>query len=270
MEHNIKIYSFYYKNCAVPVANDLYQPIMAGNALQKDQPVMIGDDSGDSISEKNPYFSELTGIYWVWKNRKHEITGSCHYRRYFSAREEPFDFKIKRLLYYPVGLYRKRFGLIYTGNIQRFRERMLNREEIIEIFQSYDAILPQKRKLNYSVRKHYERYHNTHDLPIVENILRNQYPGYLPAFYQVMDGNRLYANNMFVLEEARFNDFMSWLFTILFELEKQLNLSDYKGYQQRIFGFLGERLLTIWFFHQNLKVKELPVIYFKQLKSYNL
>jgi hypothetical protein len=49
--------------------------------------------------------------------------------------------------------------------------------------------------------------------------------------------------------------------------KKRINPADYTGYQQRIFGFLAERLLTVWFDHENLKIKELPVIYFKRLKK---
>src|SRR6056297_899620 len=104
MIQSVKIYSFYYKNTTVPVNDDLYCPVMAGNALKNDHQGMTGDDTGDSISEKNLWFSELTGIYWVWKNTKQEITGCCHYRRYFTARGEPADLKIKRMLYWPAGL----------------------------------------------------------------------------------------------------------------------------------------------------------------------
>ena len=80
---DIRIYCFYYKPSVVPIEDSLYKPIYAGKALITNPSKMIGDDTGDSISEKNRYYSELTGIYWVWKNTAHQITGSCHYRRYF-------------------------------------------------------------------------------------------------------------------------------------------------------------------------------------------
>ena len=84
-----------------------------------------------------------------------------------------------------------------------------------------------------------------------------------------MNCNRLYANNMFILKKANYEQFMAWWFDILFEFESRINKADYKGYQQRIMGFIAERLLTIWVDHQNLRIKELQVIYFKKLKKLN-
>ena len=45
-------------------------------------PLHVGDDSGDNISDQNCYYSELTGMYWVWKNSHTKVVGTCHYRRY--------------------------------------------------------------------------------------------------------------------------------------------------------------------------------------------
>lgn len=264
---NIRIYVHYYKETEIPVKNDLYWPVMAGNALYNTQnEQFITDDTGDHISDRNKTYSELTGIYWAWKNTNQPVVGSCHYRRYFTAQAEPFDHRLKRLIYYPVGLYKKRFGLIYTKNVKRFGNRILNAIEIQSILTDYDAILPQRRKLKYSVRQHYERYHKSEDLALLEQILENDYPEYLQSYSEIMQGKRLYANNMFVLNDEYFQAFMKWLFAVLFEFEKRTNINEYQGYQQRIFGFLGERLLTVWFHHHKLKVKELPVVYFKKLK----
>jgi hypothetical protein len=263
----IRVYSFYYMNTTIPIENDVYVPVMAGKILHTGTTKLRGDDTGDSISGKNQFFSELTGIYWVWKNTTQDIVGCCHYRRYFSAQDEPFDYKLKRVLYKFAGLYKKRYGLIYTGNLERFRKKIIGQEEIGGIFQHFDAILPQKRKLKYTVKNHYERYHNKNDLKIIEDILRTISPEFLPAYSDMLGGKRLYANNMFILPAEHFNRFMSWWFKVLFEFEKRVDFNEYQGYQQRIIGFLAERLLTTWFCHHKLRVKELPVIYFKKLKS---
>jgi len=43
----------------------------------------------ENISDKNCYYSELTGLYWVWKNC-HDVdyVGTCHYRRYLLGADD--------------------------------------------------------------------------------------------------------------------------------------------------------------------------------------
>lgn len=40
---------------------------------------------GDNIDFFNPYFCELTGLYYMWKHDDGDIVGLEHYRRYLSA-----------------------------------------------------------------------------------------------------------------------------------------------------------------------------------------
>lgn len=264
---DIAIFVYYYKNGIFPFGHSIYQPVMAGNALLHNTSGFTGDDSGDSISEKNRYYSELTGIYWAWKNTSYDITGSCHYRRYFTAKKEPFLYRIKRLLYFPAGLYKKRFGLIYTRRINRFADRILTENEIRGIMSEYDAIFPVRRKLRYSVKEHFCRYHGAEDMELLAEIIRDNHSEYMPAFEEVMDGNRLFANNMFALKRNDHERCVKWWFDVLFEFERRTDKAKYEGYQQRIMGFLAERILTIWVYHHQLRIKELPVIYFKHLKT---
>lgn len=261
-----RIFVYYYKNRPTLPLDPIYQPVMAGNTLLKEDKTIPGDDSGDNISAKNPYFSELTGIYWAWKNTSQSITGSCHYRRFFTVKPEPTLYKAKRLLYFIAGLNKKRHGLIYTGNTKLFLQRILNHQEINGLLESFDAILPQSRRLKYTVETHYSRYHDISDLKLLETILTEKYPEYLPALKQVLNEKRLFANNMFVMKDEHYQEFMSWWFDILFEFERRIDLNHYTDYQKRILGFMAERLLNVWFAHKKLRTIELPVIYFKQFK----
>lgn len=263
----MKIYSFFYKNGTIIKSDELYQPIMAGKALLSGTTDMPGDDTGDNISHKNNYFSELTGIYWVWKNTTNDIVGSCHYRRFLMAKPYPILHRLKHLLLATMRINKKKQGLIYTSNIKLFQDRIVNENEILEILKNHDAILPKSRKFRYSIEEHYHRYHNDTDLPMVREIINDLYPDYLDTFDRVLKDNELYANNMFIMKQSDFELFMQWWFDLLFEFENRAEMAQYTGYQERVIGFLAERLLTVWFKHQKMNIKELPVIYFRNLKK---
>lgn len=261
------IYSFYYQPKNLLSAGKEYVPVWVGKNNKSGVQGFTGDDTGENISEKNKYFSELTGIYWVWKNTYSDIVGTCHYRRYFYAGKEPFQYRLKRWLYHPVFLWRKRYGLIYTKNYDFWKTRLLSEEQIRELLGTCDAIMPVRRILRKSVREHYINHHNPADLELLKKILNNHFPEYLDTFEKVLNGNRLFANNMFIMPWETFDRMMSWLFFVLFRFEEETDLEHYKGYQERIFGFLSERLITLWVTHNKINYTELPLIYFKSMKQ---
>ena len=41
------------------------------------------DNSGDNISALNPWWGELTAVYWLLKNTTAPLIGNCQYRRYW-------------------------------------------------------------------------------------------------------------------------------------------------------------------------------------------
>lgn len=67
------------------IDDPLYIPVRCGAVFDKRENVaMLGDDTGDNISEKRLSYCELTVQYWAWKNVKADYYGLCHYRRYLS------------------------------------------------------------------------------------------------------------------------------------------------------------------------------------------
>jgi hypothetical protein len=263
----VKIFSFHYQPGQSIIEDRPYVNIWAGKNQSLIETNLTGDDTGDNISGKNKYYSELTGIYWAWKNNSSDIWGTCHYRRFFTVFPEPINYKIRRIFYYLIGIGRKRHGLIYTSNFDFWKNKIIDNNDITKLFSNYDAVMPVRRKLKYSIEKHYSRYHNIEDLKLLREIINTHSPELIGSFDSMLKQNRLFANNMFILKDDQFQKLMNWLFEILFEFERRINLTDYQGYQERIFGFLSERLITCWFIHQNLRVKELNLIYFKKLKK---
>jgi hypothetical protein len=265
MPESIKLYILYYKSGTILPLGSLYEPLLCGKGIE-DFPY-LRDDTGIQISAKNEFYSELTGIYWVWKNTSQEITGFCHYRRYFTCRQEPWYYRLKYFLTHPFKVQRGHNPLIYVNNVKKYTDWILNQNEAESILEEHDIILPRARVFRYSLKKHYHKYHSAVDLELIEKILAESHPEYVATWRKVLDGNVLYANNMFVLKSPHYQEFMAWWFDVLFRFESRTDLESYIGYQRRILGFLGERLLTLWVVHKGLKIKELQLLYFKKLKK---
>ena len=64
---------------------------------------------------------------------------------------------------------------------------------------------------------------------------------------------------MLICNKNLYDEYCEWLFSILFELENITDLSTMDAYNQRMYGFVSERLLNVWVHHNNLKIKTLPV-----------
>ncbi|MCX6239281.1 MAG: DUF4422 domain-containing protein [Bacteroidia bacterium] len=264
---NCKIYVFHYKNGEPFPDLPCYIHILAGKETYLQESNLTGDNTGENISNKNQYYSELTGIFWVYKNQTSDIVGTCHYRRFFTTRGEPLLYKLKRFLYYFGGLNIGRHGLIYTSNQEYWGKRILTCDEAKLYLDDFDAIMPIKRKLRQSVESHYNKYHDASDLQLLRIIISEKAPEYSSSFESTLKQKRLYANNMMIMKRKNFVALCDWLFMLLFEFEKRIDLTNYEDYQQRIFGFVSERLITTWFNHHQLKVKEFPLIYFRHLKN---
>jgi len=192
---------------------DILIPIQVGASLSEAKLYDTRDDYGDNISDKNGNFCELTALYWIWKNDTHSIKGLSHYRRRF----------------------------------------LINANEILEKMSEYDVIIPTPYYFRTSLREEYKNYHILDDLERTIHIVISKNPEMEPALIHVLEENLLIPYNMWITSECIWNDYCEWLFSILFQLEKEINLTGRNKYQRRVFGFLSERLFTAYIYQNNLK-----------------
>lgn len=211
-------------------SDPVYLPVHVGAEGKKD----IGytpDNTGENISAKNPHFCELTGLYWAWKNLDADYLGLVHYRRYFTRKE--------------------------VHSIKGKKKQILTETEWTALLAQHPVIVPDKR--NYYIetnRSHYNHAHHSEGLDITEQIIKEAYPKYLPAFEKVMNRTWAHMFNMFVMRNDYFQSYMEWLFSILFELEKRLDISSWDSYDSRVYGFVAERLLDVWVEYNKIDYKE--------------
>ncbi len=234
MEDKIKIFVITHKKYPMP-QNEIYIPLQVGAAIN-DGLGYEKDNVKDNISSKNPYYCELTGLYWIWKNVKSEYVGLTHYRRYF-------------------------FLNMYETKL----EKILSKEQILKDMQKYDVIMPKKEFIfKYNVKEQYSYAHYQSDLDVCRKIISNIYPEYLKSFDTVMQRKYFYPYNMFIMSKKNLDKYAKWLFTILFQAEKEIDITNYSNYNKRIYGFLAERLFNVWLLQNNLKIKE---YYVNQLET---
>ena len=83
---NIKIIVATHKEYQMP-SDNIYLPLQVGAEGKKDLGYQK-DNTGDNISKKNPFFCELTGLYWAWKNLDADYIGLAHYRIHFASKKK--------------------------------------------------------------------------------------------------------------------------------------------------------------------------------------
>ena len=247
MDRKVKIIVCCHKEGKV-ASEEPYMPIHVGKCLSDKDLGIQGDDTGQSISHKNGSYCELTGMYWAWKNLgEADIVGLCHYRRYFD-----FHGQISR--WHESDAFRW----------ERFDEIDLSiPEDILERIRDGVALAPNKRWYITDLYHDYCFCHISEDLKTLGRVIKKETPDYWDAFNRVMwENNGMSHYNMFIMSRKDFDIYSDWLFRVLGEVECQTDISNYKNGQDRIYGFMGERLLNVYFRARNIKVIRRPVILF--------
>lgn len=217
-------------------SDSVYVPVQVGRALHDSIGVIQGDDTGENISRKNPNYCELTALYWAWKNLDFDYLGLVHYRRYF-----------------------------VIGKGKEKWNRIVSSTQWDDILSKWDVVLPKKRE--YWIETNYSQYahaHHAQDLDQTRQILAERYPEYLAAFDAVMKQTNGHRFNMFVMKRELLDAYCNWIFDVLEQLEKRLDIRGYSTNDARVFGFVSERLLDVWLETNQIAYGELPVAFMEK------
>lgn len=246
---DIKIIIAAHKKYRMP-QDDIYLPIHVG-AEGKAPIGYQGDNTGDNISTLNPYFCELTGMYWMWKNLKADYLGLAHYRRHFCLRKKKAE----------------------NGEESKWKS-VLNSKEAQIMCKQYDVIVPEKRHyVIETLESHYAHTHYIEHLEKTREIISERYPQYLDSYDKILKKKSGYMFNMFVMRADLVDEYCSFLFNVLHELDKRVDTSNYSAFQARYPGRVGEILLNVWLDkevgEQGLKVKEIQHIHMEPINWWN-
>lgn len=233
-ESDVKIIVATHKPYWMP-SDPLYVPVHVG-AEGKESLGFTPDNTGDNISSRNANYCELTGLYWAWKNLDCEYLGLAHYRRHFTVLRGTSD-----------------------------RRDVMSLDQARSLLANNDVLLPTKR--NYWIESNYTQYvhaHHKEDLDTTREIIMERYPKYIKAYDSSMKKTTGHRFNMFIMKKELADAYCTWLFDILFELEKRLDISEYSANDKRVFGFVSERLLDVWLETNGIKSKDIPYIFLEK------
>lgn len=197
-------------------------PIQAGAALTNEKVAELADNNGENISHKNCNYSELTVLYWIWKNRipvgnmpASKYYGLFHYRRWLDISQDDI-------------------GRLYRHDV--------------------DAVLPFPTIHEPDIREHHARYILESDWCAMIKALRELAPEYYAAYDTIFSQQYLYNYNILIAKADVMRKYCEWLFPILERVEE---LSIPKGNERadRYIGYIGENLLTLYFMYNRGNIK---------------
>lgn len=224
--HRANIHIFmakFYKDRPLSEKFDLpkwVMPIQVGAALCKERVADILDCDGENISFKNGNYSELTALYWMWKNRLskpsadegHEYYGMAHYRRILELTEDDVL-------------------------------RLVDNE--------VDVVLPYPMSYEPDMGAHHRRYLKQEDWEAVQRAVLENNPEYSEIFPDILGQKCFYNYNIILARKEVLWEYCSWLFPILERVE-QISIPKGTERADRYIGYVAETLETLYFmFHKD-------------------
>ena len=243
MRNKITVIIATHKKYRVPT-DAMYLPVQVG-AAGKESIGFQRDDEGENISELNPYFCELTGLYWAWKNLDAEFIGLAHYRRHFTLHP----------------LSRDKWKSVLT------------KKELDPYLGKTLVFVPKKRiywiETLYS---HYEHTHYINQLDETRKIIEDKYPSFLDSFDRAVKHRWGYMFNMMIMQRELFDEYCTWVFDILFELRNRLGEQGLSAFHSRYYGRISEIIFNVWLLEMKKtgrihtdQIKEIPLVHMEKI-----
>ena len=260
---------------SVQIPNYLYIPVYCG-AIFRESPFatgIVGDNTGDNISNKRNSYCEFTVQYWAWKNIESRYYGLCHYRRYLSFSKEIFTTDM--------------LGQVNENFLDERSEKkynLLDSKRMKQLIEENDVVVnkaiditnvPTPQGKQATVYGHWA----AHDkvfidkrvLPILISVIQDRFPEYYAATQEYLYGRWHRGYNCYIMKRKLFYNMCEFQFGVLTVLEDKLSKSGYIGNCERTIGYLGEILYGIYIYYLSIqdscKIKELQMVYFEDTET---
>ena len=117
--------------------------------------------------------------------------------------------------------------------------------------------------------EHFVGSHSQKVVDEVAKIILEKNPEYKNALELSLNEKSCYFKNMFIMKKEYFNNYMTFMFSVLFEFEAR-NKNNEITSQSRINGFIAERLINIYINKLLAENKNIKIAEFKILRRFHI
>lgn len=257
---------------SVVVENDVYQPVRCGACFDPEYVgSILGDNTGENISEMRMKVGEFTVQYWAWKNYDADYYGLCHYRRYlsFADKKYPTDEKNQVIEKYLDNETIKKYRFNDTDYIQGFISKY---DAVVSEYATTDEMYTPKgpRKTVYGHLSANDGYLiNEEDIELFLETLDRLYPEVGACAHQYFEGNLFRGYNCFILKKDLFFQLCEMEVATLKSMRESGRICfDYRtDIQSRTYGFFTEWLYGSFLYYletcTDRKIKAVQMVYFE-------
>ena len=259
---------------AETIDNPLYVNVRCGAVYDKRENVdMLGDNTGDNISEKRNMYNELTVQYWAWKNVEADYYGLCDARKYFSLSEKENNSNNEVL--YEEFLTQEIIKKYELGN-NKLVDKLLDENDFV-IMQPIDirkVATPKgyAKDIKTYIKNNYNILIKKEHLDLLLKYIENNYSDIYPYAVKYLDGYHFIQYNNLIMKKDIFQEYNSFLFNILFYLDDYFREDNkyYSKIMMQFINFIGILLLGIYYqylYDKNISCKNIKIIYFDHVEK---
>ena len=174
------------------------------------------DHDGDNIDSLNPWYSELTGMYYLWKHCNDDIVGLEHYRRYFTNDNGTLlsDFEIR--------------GILKKNDVIMFRS-----------------------ELKQNAMEHMTMTGKRNELALGLAVVQVNFGKDMANYFKTnFIGDHIYLGNMFICRKGLANMFFDFIFNGVLKDFDEIH----KFKRPRIDGYICEYFMEPWFRYNGFRI----------------
>lgn len=227
MIHDVAIAVASHKPYWMP-SDAMYIPVHAGALGREPINGFRSDAESDGgISALNPHLSELTVLYWAWRNVDADAVGIAHYRRHFS-------------------------GSGARGTLASSEARRLLAQAPVVVPRARNYVID-------TVGGHFDHTFDPAHLDLLVEVVAERSPGIVPVLRRRLMGTKGHMFNMMIMRRDVLDSYCSWMFPIVGAVESRMDYLGLTPFEARTPGRLAELLLDTWLVSDNVLYVECPI-----------